>query len=69
MRIKNQFGKRESRRSPAIIQGAYHMKNQIINKHSDIYGQLWGECNGRRVKWTYSVNMWFYYDTGEYITN
>jgi len=39
----------------------------VINKHTNRWGEIEGEYNGRRVLWTWSVRMWYYADTNEYI--
>jgi len=43
------------------------MKTKIENVYTDSWGQIKGTHKGRKVQWTYSVNMWFYQDTGQYI--
>jgi len=41
----------------------------IVNIHHNTFGEIIGECQGRKVKWTWSVSMWYFNDTGEYIYN
>ena len=40
----------------------------IKNIRYNLWGERVGECQGRKVKWTYSVEMWFFTDTGDYIS-
>ncbi len=42
-------------------------KRVITKTRSTAFSEVYGECEGRRVKWTYSVNMWLFVDTGDYV--
>lgn len=39
----------------------------VSNIYTNRWGQIEGLYNGRRVLFTWSVKMWYFADTGEYI--
>lgn len=40
---------------------------KVLTNYRDTVFGLFGEIDGRKVQFTYSTNLWFYVDTGEYI--
>lgn len=42
-------------------------KKRIITDVHDTGLEIIGECEGRLVKWTWAIHMWYFADTGEYI--
>jgi len=40
---------------------------KIINIRTNSFGEIVGRCKERKVKWSWSVNLWYFVDTRNYI--